>query len=777
MTPRTDVSLLLLLAALASCASEDPLPAADPETFDERLFHAAPAESGPYVRWWWPGGAVDDPVLASELERIRALGFAGVEVQPVTIGIPEADVAADPAIRTVGTAAHLAHLKVAAEEAERRGLAFSVTLGSGWPTGGVFTVDVRPTELLYARTDATGPTTFSGALPLPTEPSYVAATNGLFDVLGPFEPPVDRVAVLAAPIVDGAAVPPILGAPIDLSATVAGDTLTWDVPSGPHAIFAVYRHRVNHRVTGGAFPGGPDAATVIDHLDPAAVSTFLDEQAGPWLDAIAPVVPDEVFVDSPELVGELPWSAGFAARFLSETGYDPTPHLPFLFREGGESKYVDLVRAGQGPAVFASEDPAIGVRAREDYEAVRARLFSDTYVAAVAAWAEQRGTTLRMQAHGGFGYQLDDYAQAGLPESEGLFAGGSTDFLELAASAAHVGGKPYATSESFVMLGTETNLDESELWMLAGRAYGAGIGRLVFHGLAYPYALSDGTAWYPFRAGSGAGAFLFTNDFEEPATRAFLPTFTRALTRVTYALTRGVDRAEVAWLLPEREIRDRVALRTGTIPPRAYESETSLALRAAGYLYDRISPGMLAGSSASAGALTVGAATYRALLLTEWPAADPAVVLAARAAAEAGVPVIVLGELPSRALGLVDAAARDADVLAHASALSALAIEVAAAAEIAPALTTAGVNPALDPAGSDCGVVTTAHREAANGHVFLVFQEDANACTAHLGLGVAAGSARLLDPETGSGADLPITAGSVTFALPAQRLRILWVRP
>eukprot|EP00966_Prymnesium_polylepis_P201299 4664405-Prymnesium_polylepis.1 len=46
--------------------------------------------------------------------------------------------------------------------------------------------------------------------------------------------------------------------------------------------------------------------------------------------------------------------------------------------------------------------------------------------------------------------------------------------------------------------------------LLAGRQYSAGINRLVFHGLPYPYTRADGTEWYPFPSGLGAGAKLST---------------------------------------------------------------------------------------------------------------------------------------------------------------------------------------------------------------------------------------------------------------------------
>jgi hypothetical protein len=732
----------------------------------EASFAQPPAAARPWVRWWWPGGAVDDAALVSEIARLDGLGFGGVEVQAFRAALTDDDLAADPAIATVGTAGWLAHVKAAATAAQERGLAFALTLGSGWPSGGVFSADVRPRELLYARVDATGPTSFSQPLPVPDEPAYVGTCNGTIPgVVGPFDPTLVLVAVVAAPVVDAAAAPPVLGPALDLSAAVTGDVLTWDVPAGPHAIFAVYAHPVEHRPVVAAYPG---TAVVVDHLDEAAVATWLGEQVGPALDALAPIVPDEVFVDSPELLGELPWSEGLADRFRAEKGYDFEPFLPWLFRSGGEAKYPDLLRGGDGPPVYASADVLAGVRAREDYEDVRAAQFGRAYVAQVADFAAARGTRLRLQAHGGWGVHLDDYAAAHVPESEGLYAGGSTDFLALAASAAHVAGRPVASAEAFVTMTFSGPLEDDDLWRLAGRAFGAGIQRLVYHGLPYPRPLAGGGHWYPF-----TGLLSFSQDFADDEVAARVPPFNAAVTRLEWALTQGADRADVAWLLPERQIPDHVAM--GAVEPGQDESETSVALRRAGLVYDRVSPAMLAGSSAADGTLAVGAASYRALLLAGWEAADPAALEAALAAAQAGVPVIVLGDLPTRARGLADAAARDTRVAAAAAALAPGAQRVVAAADLAAAFAAAEVRPALQPTPSDCPVVTLRHRETEALHVFFVLNEERTACTAALSFGFPAAAARVLDPETGTARDLPVAANGVSLALPAARGRILIV--
>ena len=181
-----------------------------------------------------------------------------------------------------------------------------------------------------------------------------------------------------------------------------------------------------------------------------------------------PVGVREIFVDSFELLGELPFTGDLLEAFADWTGYSLTPHLPLVFQRGGESKYAEMMDlfGRNGGARYTLAEPGRAARIREDYEWVRARLFEERFVARLAGWARERGVALRLQAHGGYADYLDVYALADVPESEGLFAGGSSDFLALAASAAHVAGRRWASSEAFItmrLLGTRLAADVDDV--------------------------------------------------------------------------------------------------------------------------------------------------------------------------------------------------------------------------------------------------------------------------------------------------------------------------
>ena len=70
---------------------------------------------------------------------------------------------------------------------------------------------------------------------------------------------------------------------------------------------------------------------------------LLEGYVDPIVESLKPGELRGVFVDSFELMGELPFTSDFLAAFEAQTGYDLTPHLPLLFRKGGESKYAEMI--------------------------------------------------------------------------------------------------------------------------------------------------------------------------------------------------------------------------------------------------------------------------------------------------------------------------------------------------------------------------------------------------------------------------------------------------
>ncbi|HKK51969.1 MAG TPA: glycosyl hydrolase, partial [Myxococcota bacterium] len=601
------------------------------------------------------------------------------------------------------------------------------------------------------------------------------AVEWVLDVLGPPDERVRRVGVLAGrvgPERDGI---PTLSDLREIGSHVQPDGhLRWDVPEGRWRVFALYTNSTGHFVMGGAFPGEERDALVVDHLSRRGADTLIEGYAEPVLADLAPGQLDAVFIDSFELMGELPFTHDFLEEFETRAGYDLRPHLPLVFRRGGESKYgemMDLFGRTGGP-LYASPEPGRSERIREDYEAVRQALFEERFVGRFAEWARSRDLELRLQAHGGFGDILDTYALADVPESEALFAQGSFDFLKLAASAAHVADRRWASSESFIRLRLlGTRLDEQELRLLAGRAYSAGINRLVYHGVPYPYRRADGRVWFPFSGGFGrilAGPLPMSFHVDE-AQLARLPEFNRLLARLSVAMSHGEPVADVAWLHADPSYPDTASLDLGRVDARVGESDATRALRARGLVHDRISRRMLdsarligdrreadgiaaGGMDASIGqklGVQIGARSYRALLLDPLAVAEPVLVTRLAELAEAGIPILTLGALPERAPGLRDAIGRDARVRSTSRRLASRAHPASDAAALETLLARYVPADLVEPMPDGRLAVSLERRRSREGEILLVVNESWQATRDRLRFSRAGGELVAWDPATG----------------------------
>ncbi|MEM7135488.1 MAG: glycosyl hydrolase [Myxococcota bacterium] len=746
----------------------------DGETeFSEAVFGDPPREFGPQGRWWWPGASVERETLVGELSQFASLGHSAVEIQPFLSAMTRAALERDDRIRGVGSPAFLEGLSIAACAAADAGLAWDLTFGSGWSTGSPDVGDDGSRQLVMGELTLDGPSSFDGALPVPGQPDWVEDTNSILPAVDGFDAELSRVAVVGAEVIEQRADGVVVGEVIDLAPNVLDGVLTWEVPDGRYRVFAVYENRTLHYPVANAYPGSLEGSRIIDHLDRRGVQAFLEGEFEAWIDAVADCPPRAVFVDSFELVGELPWTTTFASKFESMKGYDITSYLPFLFLEGGESEYTRIFGRGL-PRYQATDDR--GVRAREDYESVRGSLFEEEMIEPLREWLGARGSELRLQAHGGYADILDAYGMADVPESEGLYAGGSYDFLRLAASSAETGGRRFASSETLVSVGA-AELTEQEARIAIGRAFSAGINRLMFHGFAYPYVQPGGERWYPFRPVEDSAVTTGPLDLAfdlHPGAEIWdaLPSLNQMVTRLGYAMSRGSAVSQVAWLYSEQEVEN---FPNSGVEPGAFESETSRVLRRAGFQYARVSRKALASSTSDEARLSVGAASFEVLLVEGVDALDPEVLRGVERAAVAGVPVLWLGAFPSRAEGLVDAEARDAEVEQLVDELRGEVSIVTGIESLPGSLESVGVEPALGPAAGASLLFSVARRSVEGASLYFVFNESFEERTQELRIGGLHGAVRVLDPDSGSVASARVVDGVVALTLSGARGAILWV--
>jgi hypothetical protein len=287
--------------------------------------------------------------------------------------------------------------------------------------------------------------------------------------------------------------------------------------------------------------------------------------------------------------------------------------------------------------------------------------------------------------------------------------------------------------------------------LLAGRAYAAGINRLTYHGVPYPYERVDGKVWFPFSGGFGrilAGPLPMSSRVDA-AFMAELPDFNRFLARLTVAMSTGGPAADVAWLRADPNYPDTASLQLGRIKPHAGESPTTGAFRARGLVFDRVSRRMLTGARQIDGEVQVGQARYHAIVVDPLEVAEPGLIETLVALAEAGVPVVTLGALPHRAPGLRDADARDARVRKAVTRLKAVAhpaIDTASLEVILAAQVRGGL---VEPEPGSRLAVSLDRRSTRDADTLLVFNESWAPQSTQLRFTRGGGALGVWDPRTG----------------------------
>lgn len=361
----------------------------------------------PWVRWWWPGSAVDPANLRGELGTLAAAGIGGVEITPI-YGAEGAEG------RYVDylSPRWVELLATTGREAQRLGLRVDMATGTGWPFG------------------------------------------------GPMVPEADGAHGLA--VKDG------------------------------QMVLIPTRQQVKR-----AAPGG--AGRVLDPYNASALQRYLAT-----FDAAFAPLPDAVlrgqFHDSFEYYGANA-TAALPEAFAAQHGYALEPYL------------ADLL------AKEPSGDAEILARVRRDYRMTLDQLHQ-AYLRTWADWAHRHGWQVRNQSHGAPANLLDLYAIADIPETE-VF--GSTPFpipglrrdardirdgddlpeplvTRMAASAAHVEGKPLVSCETATWLRDHWKVTLADLKPEMDRVFLDGINHLVFHGTCYSSDDAPWPGWYFYAA-------------------------------------------------------------------------------------------------------------------------------------------------------------------------------------------------------------------------------------------------------------------------------------
>jgi hypothetical protein len=571
-----------------------------------------PEDARILMRWWWFGPAATKTEITRELEQMKAAGIGGVEIAnlyPLALDDPTSGFHNTPFL----SQEHLEALGFAGQEARRLGLRVDVTLGSGWPFGGLH---IPVTEA-------------AGKLRIES----VEVGSGASAAQAPF---IDEGEMLLAAFLvpgDGAGAN-VRGVPM-AEAPVAG---WYHFPAAGEArtLLCFLSSRTGMVVKR---PSVGANGFVLDHYDPAATETHLHAVGDKLMAAFGEHPPYAVFSDSLEDYAS-DWSPKLLDEFERRRGYDLRPHL------------LELVE-GNGDANAAA--------VRHDWGRTLTEMANDGFLKPLEEWAKSHHTLLRSQTYGFPPVSLSSNRLTDLPEGEGKATFEMwREFSDTrwAASAGHLFHRPVISSETWTWLHSPafraTPLDmkaEADLHFLQG------INQLVGHG--WPY--SPEMAGEPGCRMYAAAALNAHNPWY-----AAMPELARYLQRTSFALRLGQPVNDVALLLPNDDVwaTFTAAIRKRATPTSVLGfdesgSNVSLDERMGKALGDKVIAEILdAGYGLDfmdADAIDSLGVPYRVLVLPHIDRLPVATYEKVLEFARQGGVVIATGKTPGTAPGLVDA--------------------------------------------------------------------------------------------------------------------------
>ena len=646
-----------------------------PSEFNEPALRYKPA-----TRWWWQG-PLDGAEAVREIRAIADAGFGEVE-----IAFSASAWASEEQRAVVGQVL---------DEADRLGVKVSMTMGAAWPvrtpntrTGSGFASQ----ELQYGRADLAGGDVFDGPVPDPIDAAQLTQPRKL-------------VAVTAARVVEAG--PPVTApgqgrAPskstvldesslIDLTDRVQDGRIRWQAPgTGEWILFAFWSRENTGNYTN---PFDADATR--------KATADLDEiQIG---DANAPKLQKagaDLFEDSLELhATTIFWTPKMEQEFAARRGYQMAKFLPMMFVQGMSDFPVPptepnpdfILPNGQGDKI------------RDDYYATLTDLYVDDHLTVLQNWAEKYG--MRYKAQAAFLQDLEPIrsfreliGMGGRGETESLNAGenlpiaieepawrNSLEFQRTVASGVHqAGGTELSVEQGAIFKAAYTmNLDDYK--ELMSKEWAAGVSQPFIHGFVFQ---SAGAAW-PGRTrfGTVTENWNDANFPQWPSWRKLTDFFARG----TRVLETGTAKTDVA------------VYSDAFLSPRGNESPfDGASLERAGYTIGYVDPEGLAEDAAPRrGELFPDTVGYRALVIDQRAISHQAAA-AIREAAEAGVRVVFVGDLPrsdtTYATGANGDKAVQRDVAATLKSRSAT--QVDSQGDIVAALATLRLSPRVDSGGT-----------------------------------------------------------------------------
>ncbi|KAF6530435.1 hypothetical protein HZS61_001747 [Fusarium oxysporum f. sp. conglutinans] len=597
-------------------------------------FEAPATEYRPKFRYWLPDADVDHDILKGDVQDLKKLGAGGLEFLPfynygfggVNDSKLETYAFGKPAFRDV--------LQIALEATKENGLSMDVVLGASQGQG-VPSKPLTPglaVQLVYGKTTVKGGAKFDGALP--------AAEINWNENLGYIHPQEKFGDNQNDSDESNAYISLHEKSLVDLTKYVKDGKLTWTAPKDyrEYVLFAHYERYTNQRSADGV-PTDVIAndSWVTDHFSATgaklAASFWEKNLLTTQIRQLLKEVGKHTWEDSMEIQASLYWSPGFLDRFKSKRGYNVIKYLPLLFHK---STSFQAEQAPYNTTFYLDGTPDNGQsKYLQDYRLTLNEGYQE-YLQTLENWAASLGLSHSCQV--GYNIPLDvlaDVPVVSTPELESL--GFTTpDQMYQFVGPAHLGRRNIISTEIGAVATGAYSQTIPSLVNLFHEAFAGGVNAMMIHGMTYT-GEQVGSTWpgyTPFQ-------YIYTELWspKQPAWK-YMSEMIDYTARNQFVLQQGVAKKDLVFYL----YKD---------PYRMVDQFNGTDLRASGYTYEYLSPANF-GSKAfkvSNKVLDPSGAGYRALVL------DQQQFITAEASknlvelADAGLPIVVIGSLPSTAIG------------------------------------------------------------------------------------------------------------------------------
>ncbi len=579
----------------------------------------------PWTRWWWQGSAVNKTDLAIAMKKYQAAGLGGLEITPI-YGVK----GYETQFINYLSPQWVDMLQFTLQEAKQLGLGIDMATGTGWPFGGpnVTPDDACKNINLLTWSLKTGeqlqqPVRFvqqplvrteSGTAPDIKTLSYPIATNKnlqayAFDQVR-FEKQLPVTLLMAYSD---------KGAIIDLTSKVdTAGKLNWTAPEGNWNLYALFPGWHGKMVERAA-PGGEGDA--IDHFSLEALHHYLARFDGAFLNKdishLRSFFNDSYEVDDAR--GQSNWTPDFLQQFKQRRGYNLENELPALYQKDSIEK---------------------NSRVLYDYRQTISELLLENFTQPWQRWAKAQGKMVRNQSHGSPANILDLYAAVDIPETEG------TDILrfKFATSAAHVMGKPLASSESATWLDEHFQSSLGDVKLAVDKYFIGGVNHIFYHGTNYSPPYEAWPGWLFYAAVHFTPANSFWKDF---------PTLNRYVARCQSFLQQGKPDNDILLYFP---FSDRIS-EPGNEMLHHFDGmhgfeNTSFktcaeSMLQQGYAFDLVSDKQILQLKAVDQLLVTGGVQYKTLLLADTRYLPLESLQQLLALAGEGATIILLKQMPA----------------------------------------------------------------------------------------------------------------------------------